>query len=189
MLNNRTITHSKMNPKRISNYNKFLSTLDKTIPIIPIKEDLLDEDKNEEEMKKIIDKIIENLEMDFEKNNLDSTKLTGQTQNDIIVANSEMNDPNEYIEPNSCSTGDTCCQSQAMKKVVKRIYKEKEPVVEIKQHINIEVEINDIADILKLIDTYKADPSIKYNINMKACLLYTSPSPRDRQKSRMPSSA
>ena len=25
--------------------------------------------------------------------------------------------------------------------------------------------------------------------NIKACLLYTSPSPRDRQKSRMPSSA
>ena len=27
------------------------------------------------------------------------------------------------------------------------------------------------------------------DINTKACLLYTSPSPRDRQKSRMPSSA
>ena len=27
------------------------------------------------------------------------------------------------------------------------------------------------------------------DINMDACLLYTSPSPRDRQKSRMPSSA
>ena len=27
------------------------------------------------------------------------------------------------------------------------------------------------------------------NINIKTCLLYTSPSPRDRQKSRMPSSA
>ena len=28
-----------------------------------------------------------------------------------------------------------------------------------------------------------------YNIESLACLLYTSPSPRDRQKSRMPSSA
>ena len=27
------------------------------------------------------------------------------------------------------------------------------------------------------------------SIDVKACLLYTSPSPRDRQKSRMPSSA
>ena len=30
---------------------------------------------------------------------------------------------------------------------------------------------------------------IFYNILPKSCLLYTSPSPRDRQKSRMPSSA
>ena len=31
------------------------------------------------------------------------------------------------------------------------------------------------------------EKSLKYNL--KGCLLYTSPSPRDRQKSRMPSSA
>ena len=31
--------------------------------------------------------------------------------------------------------------------------------------------------------------SLKNNSNTRSCLLYTSPSPRDRQKSRMPSSA
>ena len=31
--------------------------------------------------------------------------------------------------------------------------------------------------------------ALKQRANLKACLLYTSPSPRDRQKSRMPSSA
>ena len=31
--------------------------------------------------------------------------------------------------------------------------------------------------------------SVRAKVNAKACLLYTSPSPRDRQKSRMPSSA
>ena len=36
-----------------------------------------------------------------------------------------------------------------------------------------------------IIGAYRADP----NGNRDACLLYTSPSPRDRQKSRMPSSA
>ena len=38
---------------------------------------------------------------------------------------------------------------------------------------------------------YKArkDESIAMRIKKKSCLLYTSPSPRDRQKSRMPSSA
>ena len=35
-----------------------------------------------------------------------------------------------------------------------------------------------------------ADQAVKTcRINVNACLLYTSPSPRDRQKSRMPSSA
>ena len=32
-------------------------------------------------------------------------------------------------------------------------------------------------------------PAELYCLSCKACLLYTSPSPRDRQKSRMPSSA
>ena len=32
-------------------------------------------------------------------------------------------------------------------------------------------------------------PSVPYIIMNKACLLYTSPSPRDRTRSRMPSSA
>ena len=36
-------------------------------------------------------------------------------------------------------------------------------------------------------DKYKADVPMKDHAD--ACLLYTSPSPRDRQKSRMPSSA
>ena len=34
----------------------------------------------------------------------------------------------------------------------------------------------------------QGDPTINY-IKISSCLLYTSPSPRDRQKSRMPSSA
>ena len=37
--------------------------------------------------------------------------------------------------------------------------------------------------------TETKDNVTKVNINPKDCLLYTSPSPRDRQKSRMPSSA
>ena len=38
----------------------------------------------------------------------------------------------------------------------------------------------------RITETTKEDP---LEVFMKACLLYTSPSPRDRQKSRMPSSA
>jgi SpoVK/Ycf46/Vps4 family AAA+-type ATPase len=50
-----------------------------------------------------------------------------------------------------------------LKKEIKKIKKIKE-----KKAINIEVEINNISDILKLINTYKLDPDITYNINMKA---------------------
>jgi hypothetical protein len=38
----------------------------------------------------------------------------------------------------------------------------------IKENINIVAEVNNIDDILKLIDTYKDDPAIQYNINMSA---------------------
>ena len=41
---------------------------------------------------------------------------------------------------------------------------------------------------MKEVENIKAMLAHKYNED-KACLLYTSPSPRDRQKSRMPSSA
>ena len=37
--------------------------------------------------------------------------------------------------------------------------------------------------------SYKTDLEKIKEMNPKGCLLYTSPSPRDRQKSRMPSSA
>ena len=42
------------------------------------------------------------------------------------------------------------------------------PVVQIRETINIDVEINDISDILKIIDRYQNDQAVKYNINMKA---------------------
>ena len=48
------------------------------------------------------------------------------------------------------------------------------------------------ADLLTIHEVLKDDGFIVKDINMNGyrdCLLYTSPSPRDRQKSRMPSSA
>ena len=50
---------------------------------------------------------------------------------------------------------------------------------------DVKVIRNDKADINELIDQ---DPK-GFVISPGPCLLYTSPSPRDRQKSRMPSSA
>ena len=41
----------------------------------------------------------------------------------------------------------------------------------------------------ELIQADEAQTDTEFEKHMYACLLYTSPSPRDRQKSRMPSSA
>ena len=64
----------------------------------------------------------------------------------------------------------------AMQEVVEDIYKTDQE----KQRI-----------ISKLIEFKEAiiSKGIELNIELEACLLYTSPSPRDRLKSRMPSSA
>ena len=68
-----------------------------------------------------------------------------------------------------------------------------------KMKINKETEtLNDTIDSIDLIDIYRtfhpktADYTFFSSVHgtfSRICLLYTSPSPRDRQKSRMPSSA
>ena len=45
------------------------------------------------------------------------------------------------------------------------------------------------AEIMTVISFLRDDPICKFSSLIDICLLYTSPSPRDRQKSRMPSSA
>ena len=67
---------------------------------------------------------------------------------------------------------------------------------------NTEIKIKDAAKSLFLKKGYSATTTrdiaresdinlamLNYYFRSKSCLLYTSPSPRDRQKSRMPSSA
>ena len=82
------------------------------------------------------------------------------------------------------------------------IYNDRESLKKLIENINFEVSvvvIND-ASSQQIIDNYQNTENINSFeiINMKenrgharciACLLYTSPSPRDRTRSRMPSSA
>lgn len=148
-----------MTPTTINNFNKLLCTLDetskKTSIIQPIEKNIL---KKEEEMKQFIDEMIKNLDEDFEKSKFSSSNFTGQTSEKIV----EANNPNEYME---IEQPQICCRP---KSAPKYIIKQKEPVIQIKEHLHIDANVNNISDILKLIDTYKADPSIKYNINIKA---------------------
>jgi SpoVK/Ycf46/Vps4 family AAA+-type ATPase len=163
MLNKRKRTF--VNPTKISNYNKFLSTLDQTPTSLnkPIeksnKTDDLKKD-TDDEIKNKIDKLIENITNNFSLNYA-SRAFTGENYNDNITLS--INDPNYYKN----------FINKKNKYITKSPTKTPERPIEIKETINIETvnietEINNISDILKLIETYKIDPSIKYNINMKA---------------------
>ena len=133
-------------PKRIYNYNKFLTTLDNPSTInknLNI--------NNELEINKIID-IIDN---NFKTGNYSSTNFTGQVLHDSCCINNI--DPNNYVDYNNNNNN-------------KNIIHHEIPLKknEVKETINIDCEINNISDILKIIETYKLEPNIKYNINMKA---------------------
>jgi SpoVK/Ycf46/Vps4 family AAA+-type ATPase len=205
-----------LDPMRINNYNKFISTLDNmknnnntntnnsntnnsntnnsntnnsttnnsntnnsnTNNLLK-KESKLDEIKRklntEESIKNEIDKIIENINNSFNLNTISSSIFTGQSRNDTAFSHMEPNDPNKYIDflnkglnikiykviPNTSPVSKN--QDNSLQE------KEKEELqVPIRETINIDVEINNISDILKLVDTYKNDPAIQYNIDMKA---------------------
>ena len=181
-----------MDPTRINNYNKFLTTLDKntSFPISNFPISNLEPEKNIEPNIKTtidkleLDKIIDNISNNYTSSNYNSSSFTGQTSNDIFMSQNIMNDPNEYKE-----TINNCIQDKCISKIISKLIKKREergkekkefiePSVDInknidtnvipKETINIEEEINNIGDILKLIEKYKLDPEIKYNINMEA---------------------
>ena len=156
-----------LDPTRINNYNKFLSTLDEcSNKVHRDVRDVIEKPQNvvEDEIKKELDKIIEIFNNSFKENNHSSSNFTGQTPSD----NSCCSDPNYYrdipekkqivyiLRPNNFSTKTSIKIDEAIQPVP------------IRETITIEAEVNNINDILKLIDRYQNDPAIKYNINMKA---------------------
>ena len=155
-------------PTRIDNYNKFLTTLDNP----PRKESKFDEIRrkmpDEDSTKREIDKILENIHKIFNLNNMSSSNFTGQTNNDIASSFIEPNDPNVYVNYLNKNLNIKIYKALTPKQYPSPNKKEEEPNVAIRETIDIDVEINNITDLLKLIDTYKDDPAIKYNINMKA---------------------
>lgn len=139
-----------MDPTKINNYNNFLSTLDNSnnnnSEIVDI--------NNENEIDNIIDIINNN----FKIGNYSSVNFTGKNLNENCYVNDI--DPNYYFD----------CDNEKDNKYLYKLnipniipLKKKEPIL-----TNIDVEINNISDILNLIETYKLDPDIKYNINMNA---------------------
>jgi SpoVK/Ycf46/Vps4 family AAA+-type ATPase len=161
MLNNKknTIYVNSNTPTIINKYNKFLTTIDNKSDINNLKEQ-----ENE-----TINSIIEKIEGKFEHGNLDS--ITGQSPSDLLLANLRINNPDIYIDCNESNYTNTKKYCPSIKRVGGKKIEEnldKEPVFEIeKTLVNIDVEINNIDDLLSLIDKYKIEPTIKYNINMQ----------------------
>jgi SpoVK/Ycf46/Vps4 family AAA+-type ATPase len=137
---------SKNNANNINKYNQFLKTLDNNNKNTYYN-DVNDVNNVNDDEKEVIKVLIKMIDDKFLNLNLNSEKFTGITENNL--------------------------QKEVKKE--KRIENEKgkekeiviiEPIV--KNYINIDAEINNIGDILTLVDTYKLDRSIKYNINLRS---------------------
>ena len=168
MLNNKnknkknTIYFNSNTPSIINKYNKFLTTIDNISHANNLKEQ-----ENE-----TINSIIEKIESKFENGNLDS--ITGQSPSDLLLANLRINNPDIYVDNNSSNQINTNSKKyypsikRLSEKKIEENLDNKEHVFEIeKTLVNIDVEINSIDDLLSLIDKYKIEPNIKYNINMR----------------------
>jgi SpoVK/Ycf46/Vps4 family AAA+-type ATPase len=169
-----------MDPTRINNYNKFLSTLDQKSNLneneknaVKILSEKFKDIKIEPDIKNELEKTIEKINKSFNTSNISSSNFTGQSPNDSCCVNDL--DPNYYrdisthkilylIRPNI----QPLPSSKSKKPSEKSFDKPPDKPVEIRETINIEAEVNNINDILKLINTYKNDPAIKYNINIKS---------------------
>lgn len=165
--NNKTKNHS-LDPMRIQNYNKFLSSLDEK------EKDKIEPQDNmkNEEINKIIDRISKN----FLNNNIISPAFSGQNQKDLLASYLDINHPNDYDNKLNKSFLNIKFEFPSILSPMKKLSPAKEFIaipkkdteVQIKETVNIETTIDNIDDLLKLIDTYKVDPCIQYNIDMEA---------------------
>ena len=155
-------------PLMINNYNKFLTTIDSMSDLIDI--------QKQKSINETIESLIEKIDNKFINDNLDS--VTGQSANDIVLTNLKINNPDIYLDDvdKKCFGEYCCCKIPNINKISKKNNKNNVNNLEIeiekinneKKLINIDIEINSIDDLLSLIEQYKIEPDIKYNINMLA---------------------
>lgn len=166
--NNRNKNYYGPSPSMINNYNKFLTTIDSMSDLINI--------QKQKSINETIDSLIEKIDNKFINDNLDS--ITGQSANDIVFTNLKINNPDIYLDDlDKKCFGEYCrCKIPNINKISRKNNKNNVNNLEIeiekinneKKLINIDVEINSIDDLLLLIEQYKIEPDIKYNINMLA---------------------
>jgi SpoVK/Ycf46/Vps4 family AAA+-type ATPase len=174
----------KMDPLRIHNYNKFLITLDKTTGIVDkttvIKTSTTEVEKTkveEEPIKTNVDTIINNITIDYYLNGRSTSSFTGEN----TTVDMDIDDPNEYKSKinEKINEKKEIIVSKLFKPYARKVdpyidsevkvkIKENPISIKIKDFVNIETEINNIDDIIKLTENYKLVPEIEYNVNMKA---------------------
>ena len=153
----------KNNTNNINKYNNFLKYLDSKSqkpvrpvdivrPVIPVRPvNIINpslEPDNYSLEKEVIDVLTKMIEEKYENNLFTSANFTGL---------------------NEASVSENCANINVNINSKINTVKKREPVEPIvKEYVNIDVEINTISDILALIDKYKVDRSIKYNINLRA---------------------
>jgi SpoVK/Ycf46/Vps4 family AAA+-type ATPase len=191
---NRMRKNQIMDPKRVVTYNKFLSTLDQVPVTVPeVSGNVTSPSTTDDDIKQQIDKLISRIQENFSTSNYTAPTFTGQNSTDDAYINRA--DPNYYNDPMDHKyflfytparqpTGPPPLMHAFMPSLMPSLVPSKamSPIgtpskskteapsneVEIRETINIDTEVNTIADILDLIDKYPLDPAIKYNINMKA---------------------
>jgi len=152
-------------PIRINNYNKFLTTLDNSNLNPPRKETKFEEIRrnmpDEDSIQTEIDKIIENINNNFNLNNISSSNFTGQNSNDIASSYLEPNDPNLYVNYLNKNLNIKIYNAVKPKQCPTPNIKEEEPNVVIRETVDIDVEINTIIDQLKNEDIKSVEKSSK----------------------------
>jgi len=180
-----------VDPTRINNYNKFLCTLDrsyamptalspKSTNILSSTDNKISNDSHNSEnktsdtsnfsadldFKNVINKIVDQITQKYTVNNHSSSNFTGYNPSDSCCINNS--DPNYYRDIISKQSLLNYKRPYISPLKIEIPKTPPPPAIEIKENIHIDTEINNISDILKIIETYKLDPAIKYNINMQA---------------------
>jgi SpoVK/Ycf46/Vps4 family AAA+-type ATPase len=142
----------------VNNYNKFLLDLDNKTKNDIVSTDVLTNYVNE------INKIFDNINGFNITNNNDASEIADPNQYTDIPKTNEKGTSLSKEEETICNILNTFKNTNV--KARQNIpTSDIEPII--KRHITITTEINNIADLLNLIDSYPDDINVKYNINMK----------------------
>jgi len=166
---NRKIYHKNniLNISGNNKYNNFLSTLD--LNSINLDDKKIDGEKKEENKglnKEEIEELLRKYEDNYNKHfNNTFSKIY---RNDSNNNNLRLQNPNLYVDTNENISN----QKKLFKTDINTPFIPRNSTINVnikkieKTKIEIDVEINNLSDLINLIEKYKIEPNIEYNINM-----------------------